>query len=708
MDMNQKNNQVKKYIINLSNNMNSQYSNIMPKDKIDKAIEMFSNSESNLEEIIENINKMAQQVVNNYLKLLKQKQELANQKVKQNIDERNSKTFEQIKSTQERVQQLLEATGLKIYISGGSVPYLLLNQNSNRLHDDIDTVCKLEDMQKLRELFKNEGLYNQEWDSMTYAKDGKDYGFEMIIDGVPFGIYPFNYENGQLTQYSYDPYNKQCKIKTLPLQELSDYIMTYRGLDGKMYDTMSLEFIKMTKDNAGREKDIIDSKKISETGLLRLEILNRINMFTETQKLEVGKLKSNKIELTPELIEIFNNIKRDSKFSSRELMTVYAGMPEYQELAKKIQVQTIQLEKQIKEIRQNNSQLTDEIFFKTILVNRSNTIIEAIKKDYVEILTPDIIERLNKFNINVINEPEEHGDMTAHPEIYQVSINMAHFATERKDVEGKVVRAMATMPHEIFHFIYRILKDEKNCDERIVYNLTNGDKATCFGMVGHMLNEGFVEKLSTDFCNKNNIYSSINPSYIQFTKLCDYITKVNPTVNKSFLIHNNYEGILNTFSDEAREKYKETERIEYLGNFKLKTQSGVKRIINEQEIVSSYNEKVESNLKDMSQIKTEKRENKNINSFTHASSLNKESKKYFDQRSQSEITIATQIKEKNMEIKQQKETQRALNKSKVKTLTKKTNNGSASSGGFVDTLILTLITGFIAGAIFIVVYNILK
>lgn len=44
---------------------------------------------------------------------------------------------------------------------------------------------------------------------------------------------------------------------------------------------MSLEYIKLTKDNAGRPKDIVDFKKIEETGLLRQDVLNRIKMYTE-------------------------------------------------------------------------------------------------------------------------------------------------------------------------------------------------------------------------------------------------------------------------------------------------------------------------------------------------------------------------------------------------------------------------------------------
>ena len=78
-----------------------------------------------------------------------------------------------------------------------------------------------------------------------------------------------------------DPYNQTCKTKVIPVEEISDYIMTYKGIDEKLYNTMSLEYIKLTKDNAGRPKDLVDSKKIEETGLLRQDVLNRIKMYTE-------------------------------------------------------------------------------------------------------------------------------------------------------------------------------------------------------------------------------------------------------------------------------------------------------------------------------------------------------------------------------------------------------------------------------------------
>lgn len=233
-------------------------------------------------------------IITNLLKKLKNDNKSNKINLSLKVNNRDYHTFTQIKSTYEKVRNMLEDSDIKIYTVGGSVPYLLLNQDSNRLHDDIDNICEKNDMNRLREIFKQKGLYKPEWDSINFVKDGVDYGFEMIIDGVSFGIFPYSYKNGMITQYSYDPYTTECKIKKIPIKVLSDYIMSYKGADGRDYNTMSLEYIKLTKDMTGRDKDLIDSKKISETGLLRTEVLSRIKMYDEIQKTDANELISKK------------------------------------------------------------------------------------------------------------------------------------------------------------------------------------------------------------------------------------------------------------------------------------------------------------------------------------------------------------------------------------------------------------------------------
>ena len=80
----------------------------------------------------------------------------------------------------------------------------------------------------------------------------------------------------------------------------------------------------------------------------------------------------------------------------------------------------------------------------------------------------------------------------------------------------------------------------------------------------------------------------------------------------------------------------------------------------------------------------------------------------FAKRSQSEIQVSQQIKEKNQVIKQKK-AQQQLNKPKVKTLTQSSSNsGSTGSKGFTNVIILSLIVSFVCGALFMIVYMLIK
>lgn len=60
-------------------------------------------------------------------------------------------------------------------------------------------------------------------------------------------------------------------------------MLPYRGKDGQIYHTMSLEYIFLTKAVAQRPKDIQDIQKIKEIGI-RQQVMSRISMYQQTQK----------------------------------------------------------------------------------------------------------------------------------------------------------------------------------------------------------------------------------------------------------------------------------------------------------------------------------------------------------------------------------------------------------------------------------------
>ena len=179
---------------------------------------------------------------------------------------RESQSFEDIKKALSTIEALTKYADAPMYISGGIVPYLLLGEDSGRLHDDIDTIVDLKDIHELRKIFKKTPYYREEWDSLTHVKDGNDYGFELDIDGTPVGIYPFIDDDDTILQFSYDPYNHQYKIKRIPEKKRENYVKAYTSTDGQTHTTMALEYIKKSKDKAGRGKDLKDSAKIDEYG----------------------------------------------------------------------------------------------------------------------------------------------------------------------------------------------------------------------------------------------------------------------------------------------------------------------------------------------------------------------------------------------------------------------------------------------------------
>lgn len=203
--------------------------------------------------------------------------------------DRESRSYNEIKAAYEKLRNLLTDENVKLYIAGGFVPYLLLNQDSNRLHDDIDAIIPIKDIESIRKVFKKSRLYNPYLDSKNFAKDGQDYGFDIVINKVPVGIYPFTYDGNKVTQYNYDAYTKQCKIKEFEVEKLSDYVMEYTGLDGRKYNAMSLEYIKLSKEKAARPKDILDCHKIDEYGI-RKNVYDRLNMYKTVQDTKAEKL----------------------------------------------------------------------------------------------------------------------------------------------------------------------------------------------------------------------------------------------------------------------------------------------------------------------------------------------------------------------------------------------------------------------------------
>lgn len=110
--------------------------------------------------------------------------------------------------------------------------------------------------------------------------------------------------------------------------------------------------------------------------------------------------------------------------------------------------------------------------------------------------------------------------------------------------------------------------------------------------------------------------------------------------------------------------------------------------------------------KEESIIKTQGTNEKELSKKKEVSIFRKKKEERYGNRQNIDIMTEQkqQIYRQQVQITEQHNQTRQMEKPKIKTLTKPTNNLNDFSGGFVDTFILTLITGFISGVLFMIIY----
>lgn len=205
--------------------------------------------------------------------------------------------FEQIKEVLKLIFYMPELQG-KVFLSGGAIPYVLMDANSPRKHEDIDIICRQSDMALIRELLKLNGLYHPDLDSLTYPQNAEhvDYGASTLIHDVPVGFYPYVIENGNIIQRSFTPMmigtERDFKVKIIPELAEEDYITTSTLADGTVFGHTTLEVLIYTKMAVGREKDLIDIKAIEKLGinqerLARVEATSK-NMYDTLEERRRG------------------------------------------------------------------------------------------------------------------------------------------------------------------------------------------------------------------------------------------------------------------------------------------------------------------------------------------------------------------------------------------------------------------------------------
>ena len=159
----------------------------------------------------------------------------------------------------------------KLYIVGGTVPYIISNTISNREHSDIDVIVEEKNMNTIRQYLQSNNLYDEKLDSLTfeYNKDKIDYGIDCIIDGITINFAPFEVIDDIMLQRNF--LSKQSSgvnalvtvtIGDVKIEECSTTVI----IDQVEIKTYNLEMIKIMKEKSNKPKDKIDIKVIDKYG----------------------------------------------------------------------------------------------------------------------------------------------------------------------------------------------------------------------------------------------------------------------------------------------------------------------------------------------------------------------------------------------------------------------------------------------------------
>lgn len=255
--MEEKNRLITEYIENKIKELENM-SMYISKDNIDKVIKNFLNRSEDINIIKTKIDTMFNNSIEAY---------------KANL-EKIGYTYEDIMKVYDKVIKL-NKTRAELYLMGGIVPYVLLNDSTGRRHESLDLLCDKKDIEQLRELFRKEDLYDPKRDSLTYTVNNIDYGFQVIVDKVKVNIFTFEETDKGIVEYTFDCKKKIGRIKNIASKK-SEYIMPYVTSDNKKIFTVALEFVVADKLLTNRDKDKVDIEKVKECNGMSSEKIKKL------------------------------------------------------------------------------------------------------------------------------------------------------------------------------------------------------------------------------------------------------------------------------------------------------------------------------------------------------------------------------------------------------------------------------------------------
>lgn len=283
------------YIRNISEQLNQQYSGIMNRDRYDRAVEMFKDSELPYEEVVNQINALARQVVQSYV--AEREKRFNPELVKQNHEEIYSKLEILVKKLNEK--------GIDYQLAGALCAYIKYGVESNRTHDDIDINLNEADMSKFKEVCEEMGLqfHDDRLTTPRVLKNGIPAGDHEVLatlDGSDFHIGAFCFErkpDGTIVNkgYYHDENGQVYTRDDIMNPELANEIFGREQVDfrGQKLTITPPEYVYRLKNYTKKDKDLADimfmESRIDKDKLKRISELSKLSRTEHTKVNGLGQ-----------------------------------------------------------------------------------------------------------------------------------------------------------------------------------------------------------------------------------------------------------------------------------------------------------------------------------------------------------------------------------------------------------------------------------
>ena len=703
--MEEKNQYIEKYINNIALQINSQYGKeLIDEDKISRALTMFKDSSDDLEtEIVPRINQLAQQIVEDFIEFQRQLEEMMRKRQEEQLDELATLDLNTDKNG--------------IFLSQQQIDLLMITElkTKEEMKDYFENICGQFPYKNIKDIIDNfDLLSNDNLEQLEQAKKDLYKAYQSsLIDYL---------ENYQMT----DREKAKIKLERLGIngQELEKCLEqvsqgrieeTFAYLGQKYGDDFITRFNQSMNDDFDNVKSVSYEEMKSLSDLIaRDKSIDTIIMATGTFDNSIySSLNGNVFDpfLTKKALLYCANHDIHMRYHTlfdqsrvEQLLKQGKGLKDHDQILAEmksfVQISMQYIEKYNKQLS-DGSMLINEVEIFNELVERNkddkNSPYEMIWEKHFGITSEELascfdgIKKPNgveyMYNETTLTESpfkrqkvEETLDriVKANPDLIDSFGDQMHLSDE--DIMAKKGRDNL---QETAQMIKRI-QDKKiyvdGNEKHIKTECTEHDfhfskpfleKVSKIKQGGKKIDLWQTKRIMQDYIGKTYTSNGVNFERSTYWSIFGKNDHNLVRANKSIIKEN---------------KKRETE--------------GKK----EKPLINTMSAGLVPDGKKFTDIKSLKSNNKQQNQ-----SLSQEKPKSFTQRSQSEIQVHNQIKEKNQMIKQQKEQQRQMSKPKVKTLTQSSSNNSGSSSkGFTNVITLSLIVSFVCGALFMIVYMLIK